>query len=296
VARGEQLNALRDHGLELATPTWSDHLRVEVHAAIDEIAIEAGDILLLCVKSQHLEVALEALRRVAPPTLPLVCAQNGVAAERMASDHFRHVYGMLVFAPMTFLRAGEVALHSSPLSGALELGCHPHGSDPLAEELALDFQSAGFRGSVIPDVMRWKYGKLLGNLESAVQALVGRDALGSDLVARLRDEAVGVLRQVGIDHATFDEMSGRYAFVNDLPVRGRRRQGGSSWQSLARDTGNIETDYLNGEIVRIAERNGLSAPLNRALTRLALRAAHERWLPGAMTLAELVARLSAQPE
>ena len=28
--------------------------------------------------------------------------------------------------------------------------------------------------------------------------------------------------------------------------------GGSTWQSLTRGTGNVETDYLNGEIVRIA--------------------------------------------
>ena len=33
------------------------------------------------------------------------------------------------------------------------------------------------------------------------------------------------------------------------PVNGEFRGGGSSWQSLARGTGSIETDYLNGEIV-----------------------------------------------
>jgi hypothetical protein len=41
--------------------------------------------------------------------LPLVCAQNGVAGERMALRRFRRVYGMCVWLPSTFLRPGHVA-------------------------------------------------------------------------------------------------------------------------------------------------------------------------------------------
>ncbi|GAA3826394.1 hypothetical protein GCM10022206_76240 [Streptomyces chiangmaiensis] len=33
------------------------------------------------------------------------------------------------------------------------------------------------------------------------------------------------------------------------PLEGAERGGGSSWQSLTRDTGTIEADHLNGEIV-----------------------------------------------
>jgi 2-dehydropantoate 2-reductase len=63
--------------------------------------------------------------------------------------------------------------------------------------------------------------------------------------------------------------------------------GGSTWQSLQRGTGNIETDYLNGEIVAIAHRAGLQAPINERLAMLARRAAASGAKPGDMSAAEL---------
>ena len=44
--------------------------------------------------------------------------------------------------------------------------------------------------------------------------------------------------------------------------------GGSTWQSLTRGTGNVETDYLNGELVRIARRIGQDAPINATMAAL----------------------------
>jgi len=66
--------------------------------------------------------------------------------------------------------------------------------------------------------------------------------------------------------------------------------GGSSWQSLARGTGDIETDYLNGEIALIARRLGIEAPINAGIARLARRAAADGQAPGAIT-AEALAGL-----
>ena len=46
------------------------------------------------------------------------------------------------------------------------------------------------------------------------------------------------------------------------PVDGELRPGGSSWQSLARGVGTIETDYLNGEIVLLGRLHGVPTPAN----------------------------------
>ena len=69
--------------------------------------------------------------------------------------------------------------------------------------------------------------------------------------------------------------------------------GGSTWQSLQRGTGNIETDYLNGEVVMIAHRHGMEAPINERLAILARRAAATGAKPGNMSpdqLADLLRR------
>lgn len=63
--------------------------------------------------------------------------------------------------------------------------------------------------------------------------------------------------------------------------------GGSSWQSMARGSGSVETDYLNGEIAYLARSIGHSAPLNAAVQRIARQAAVAGRKPGVFTLAEL---------
>ena len=53
----------------------------------------------------------------------------------------------------------------------------------------------------------------------------------------------------------------------------RHRAGGSTWQSLQRGTGSIETDYLTGEIVLLGRLHGVPTPANRALQAIATRMA-----------------------
>ena len=67
--------------------------------------------------------------------------------------------------------------------------------------------------------------------------------------------------------------------------------GGSSWQSLQRGTGNIETDYLNGEVVMIAHRIGMEAPVNEQLAILARRAATNGAKPGDINVDQLTVLL-----
>ena len=72
---------------------------------------------------------------------------------------------------------------------------------------------------------------------------------------------------------------------------GRPRSGGSSWQSLERGTGAIETDYLNGEIVWLGRQHAVDTPANELIRREAVRAARERRPPNTVPARELLDRL-----
>jgi 2-dehydropantoate 2-reductase len=63
---------------------------------------------------------------------------------------------------------------------------------------------------------------------------------------------------------------------------------GSTWQSLVRNQGTVETDFLNGEIVRLAVERGIPAPVNQALLRITLEMAANHEKPGKYTPAELL--------
>ena len=129
-------------------------------------------VVLLAVKGQHTEHALTQLT-VAPPSTPVVCMQNGVENERRVLRHFPHTYGMCVMCPATQLRPGVVQLHSAPVSGMLDLGRYPAGIDDTGQAIADAIATTTFQSVARPDIMRWKYRKLLMNLANAVEALCG---------------------------------------------------------------------------------------------------------------------------
>jgi 2-dehydropantoate 2-reductase len=64
---------------------------------------------------------------------------------------------------------------------------------------------------------------------------------------------------------------------------------GSSWQSLMRRQGSIETDYLNGEIVLLGRKHGIPTPFNAVLQRIANEMAAAREPPGKYSAEELFA-------
>jgi 2-dehydropantoate 2-reductase len=99
----------------------------------------------------------------------------------------------------------------------------------------------------------------------------------------------------GIDYASREEIAQRAEGHEELrPVDGLTRSGGSSWQSLTRQSRGIETAYLNGEIVLLGRLHRIRTPVNRALTDLALRAAREGVQPGSFTRVEIEEAISSQ--
>ena len=292
IARGEHLRVLRGEGLTLAAPAGTVTLPIPAVGEPRAAGLAGGDVVVLAMKSQDTGPAVEALVRSAPPDIAVVCAQNGVENERVALRSFPDVYAMSVMLPATHLRPGMVEANSAGAHGLLDLGRYPTGIDATAEAVADALTGGGFVSMARPDIMRWKYRKLILNLANAVEAVCGPAARQSPLVARVMEEGETVLAAAGIDPVTPAEDAERRA--DHLPLRrvqGRRREGGSSWQSLTRGLGTIETDYLNGEIVLLARLHGVPAPANALLQRLAGEAAAERHPPGSIPPEDVLALL-----
>ena len=284
IARGAHYDAIRAHGLRIDSPNTSVTLQTPVVESPSAIAWTPGDVVVVATKTQDTETALDTLAMVAPRDVPLICAQNSVANEEMASRRFDRVYGMFVWCPTDYLTPGAVHIWCAPKSGILHVGRYPAGTDALAAEVAAALRQSSFYSEAKPDIMRWKYRKLLSNLGNAVDALCGTAARGSGLVQRARREALACYEAAGIAYVGDEEEdSARLEKeVHAQIVNGVERRGGSSWQSLERRLGTIETDYLNGEIVRIGQRCGVPTPVNALLQYLSQRMARERRPPGSL--------------
>jgi 2-dehydropantoate 2-reductase len=303
VARGAHLAALREGGLRLTVPDGRYTHRLPAVEGPGELGeLRPDDVLVLAVKVQDTVAALQtwgpapvAGGGTAAERLPLLCAQNGVEGQRLALRVFRNVYGVCVWLPSTYLEPGSVSAGGAPLTGMLHLGRHPHGTDETARLIAADLEKSHFEAPVVPDVARWQYAKLLTNLNNTVMAVSG-PAEGTEAAATLRErvraEGEAVLDAARIPYASVQEQQALRGHKVDLvPLEGAPRTGGSTWQSLARATGTIEADYLNGEIGLLGRLHGVPTPLNDLLQQLANTFARERRAPGSMPIEEL-ARLA----
>ena len=296
IARGEHGRVLREAGLRFITPETQQQLEIETVEHPRDITWQADDLVLLTMKSQHTVAALEDLETFAPADLGVVCCQNGVANERAALRRFARTYGMLINLPASHLEPGEVVNDAVGKGGILDTGRIPSGVDATVVELTEALTHAGFSAVPAAQIMRQKYAKLLMNLGNSLQAAVGSQDGVQDLARQLRKEALACYAAAGIDCATRDEVRARADGVYRMAeVPGFERQGGSSWQSIKRGTGNIETDYLNGEIVQLGRLHGVPTPANVASQIIARRLVAQRRAPESVPIAEfqeLVAELN----
>jgi 2-dehydropantoate 2-reductase len=288
IARGDHYRAIRAGGLRIQDPAGEATLPIPVVDHPSRVEWGHDDVALVAVKSQHTETVLTELAAVAPPELGVVCLQNGVHNEREALRRFANVYSVPVLCPATHLEPGVVQASSSPVTGILDIGRYPEGVDDLATAVSAAFAGATFDSRADPDVARWKWRKLITNLGNAVEAMSGREARGSSIGRRATAEGEACLQAAGIEVASREEDRARRGhLLKLLPVGDRERAGGSSWQSLARGAPDIESDYLNGEIVLLGRLHGVPTPANQLLQRLANQLAATGAKPGSVSLDEL---------
>jgi 2-dehydropantoate 2-reductase len=284
IARGAHHDALQARGLRVADPSGEQRLPIPVVDHPAKVRWRPDDVALVAVKSHHSPEVLAELAAVTPPELAVVCLQNGVRNEPEALRRFANVYGVPVACPAAHLQPGVVHAYSSPVTGILDIGRYPGGTDDTATAIATAFSEATFSARAIPDVIRWKWRKLLTNLGNAVEAVCGPSARRGPIRQRAIAEGETCLAVAGIKPATTEEDQARRDNLLQIhPVTGESKPGGSSWQSLARHAPGIETDYLTGEIVLLGRLHGLATPVNALLQHLANHLAATGGEPGSIT-------------
>jgi 2-dehydropantoate 2-reductase len=287
IGRPGHINLIRQNGLKFVTPAGTHILKLEAATLPNQINFEPDDVVFLCTKSQDSEAALSDLNKVIKD-IPIFCFQNGVRNEETATKYFRRVYGAMIRIGGEYTRHGEVTVRRDP-PGWVVMGRYPEGKDALADTIAADLRSAGFSVLVSEDVMPYKWGKLVLNLNNAVGAVTNGRWEDLRAIGRaVTDEALGILTEAGIRWKSQEELGREWPELNLKPRRVLpTSEQSSTWQSLTRKQGTVETEYLNGEIVRLAKTLGKQAPINESLVRIAQEMAANHELPGKYTPEQL---------
>ncbi len=294
VGNPQHMDAINARGLKLVTGDDSFVLNIPALKTANELAPFRGDdVVMLCAKSQHTVKCLSQLKNAgAPSTLPIFCVQNSIWNETAATRVFDKIYGVMVMIPAIFMTPGEVINPIIRRYGVIEIGCYPRGVDALCESVAQALARAGFFARVHPEVMKSKAAKCLGNLGNAFDAITDGKGDGRAFIEQTRREAIQVWNAAGIEWEASESFAQRVrseygerkipAGYENLEKRS------SSWQSLARGTGNIEAEQLNGDVVMLGRQLGIPTPFNELLWRIADEMARHRDRPGKYSADDLM--------
>lgn len=283
IGRSGHVNAINRFGLTLNTPQDTYNLEIPSVTSPSEVDWSPDDVVVLCMKSQDTEEALRALIASNPDLtrLPVFCAQNSITNEPIAARYFDRVYAVLVVFTGIYLEDGKVYNPVEGNAGYMEIGLYPNGIDEMAKQVVRDLCAASFAVGENASAMAAKGVKMIGNLSNALNAICDGKGDANRYMEKAREEARRCLSaaDVPVEEGTgLSDRSGAARGTNRLPENVRNM--GSSWQSLVRKQGSIETDFLNGEIVRLGKQVGIETPFNRMIQVLASEMARNREAPG----------------
>lgn len=282
VGRARIRDEIARHGMEL-----SDHGGWRIHLAHDLIdfsdkpaALAKADAVALCVKSADTEAAARQIVKHAKTSATVISFQNGVSnPERLRALLPKHeiVQGTV---PFNVAHLGNGRWHKGT-SGALVAG-----ESAATRAISERAKSGPARLQLAADMQAIAWGKLLINLNNAVNALSGErllEQLGKRdyrrVVAASIVEALELLDAAGIrpaqtgpippkllPHAiAAPDLIFRHLLLRVQKIDPQARSSMADDLAAGRAT---EIDYLNGEVVRLAERLGRDAPVNRAIVGL----------------------------
>jgi 2-dehydropantoate 2-reductase len=282
VGRPRVLGGLRAHGLTLTDLDGRDaHIAataLDLHERVPEGL--APSLVLLAVKSGATTEAAALLAAALPASTPVVSMQNGLSnadVGRSAAPNLRWLAGMVPYN-VAELSPGRYHRGTTGVLAAQD--------DPALRALAGAFERAGLPLQLHADLRALQWGKLLLNLNNPVNALSGLP-LRAQLMARgyrqclaaLQTESLGLLKRAGIAPAQVGAMPAhRIPTVLRLPtplfnlIAARMlRIDPHARSSMADDltAGRLtEIDALCGEVLRLAQRQGLQAPINARMVAL----------------------------
>ena len=265
--------------------TQFDGLRHEIAAgdftfAGEPAALGDCDVVLVCVKSGDTEEAGRQLAGVAAVGTTVVSLQNGVSNAARLREALPGRTVLAAMVPFNVARIGENRFHCGT-RGVIEI----EDTAP-AREIVARLSAAGLPARASADIDAVLWGKLLINLNNAVNVLSGLP-----LKAQLSDrdyrrvfaasvaEALAAMRAAGIRPAPVGRVRPQIMpFVLRLPdwlfrllAANMLKIDEAARSSMAEDLDSgrkPEIDFLNGEIVRLGRQTGVPTPVNAKLAEL----------------------------
>lgn len=287
LTRSRSLQVLSTHGLTVSDfHEYHSYISPDALSLTQQVAdIALCDVILICVKSADTEQVAYELKPFLADRQPVIISfQNGVSNTAVLRS---------ILTDQDILE-GMVPFNIAEISP----GHYHQGSDGTlmvkrfkgGEALGVAFQRSGLKLEYRDDMPQVQWAKILLNLNNAINALSYlplKQQLSNrtyrKCLAMAQREALQILAIANIEPAKLTPLSAAYIpQVLSLPNTLFKLLSGkmlaidplarSSMQDDLRAGKITEIDWINGEVVRLAQQHGHSAPVNAELLRLVKQA------------------------
>jgi 2-dehydropantoate 2-reductase len=275
-----------EHGIGLSDQQgWKVHLAPSlIEFATRPAALRQADVIVLSVKSTGTAAAAKEIGRHATRGATVISFQNGIsnaATLKSMLPKFEVVQGMI---PYNVVRLGPGRWHRATWGELMA------AESETTRSLAALIGDRPGKLLLAGDMMSVAWGKLLFNLNNAVNALSGKTILEElsqrdyrRVLAAAIMETLELLDAAGIEPAKIGQVPPRllphvigspdlvfkHLFLRVQKIDPKARSSMADDFSAGRPT---EIEYLNGEVVKLARSLGRKAPVNGAIVDLVRQA------------------------
>lgn len=267
-ARGDNLRALKEHGLDVKSFKGDFHVKVRATGEPREFA--PYDLILFAVKSYDTEPAAKQLEGCLARDGILMTIQNGVENEEILCRFFPRECVMGGNSRVGADMASPGKLNHTAL-GVIEFGELDGKLTPRANRLKDVFERAGILGELTEDLKTIRWYKLMGNSSTNSVSALTRTTLGQmledpegyNLVRKLMLETLAVGRAEGakVVDERVDLQLQQIKHLNAYAIKT------STLQDLEKGKP-LEYDAISGAVVRAARRHNIPVPATETIYAL----------------------------
>jgi 2-dehydropantoate 2-reductase len=253
------VEAIQRDGLVMQGQTTGT-LRLPAFTAVPPI--EPGTLILLTAKVNNNVACITPIAGRLPKNVTIVCVQNGLYSENLVKD----LVGDRALVLRAITQVGGVLVRPGVVDNTVAgyTLLESHEQSPAIAGLLTE---AGLDGRIVVDIKKEMWRKAVFNcVINPTTTLIGSEVGGivepelNGLKQQIIDECLAVAKADGI---SFDE---DFVALIDRVFAGARTIA-SMRQDLVKHR-KTEIDYMNGAVVDLGRKYGISCPVNAAMTTM----------------------------
>ncbi|MFT4396757.1 2-dehydropantoate 2-reductase [Gordonia lacunae] len=280
IGRAPTVHALRSHGLTLSdTIGWKYTLTPnQVAVTTDHMTARGADVVLVTTKSAGTQGAADILTDVLDRRTTVLSLQNGVRNVAVLQSRLQGHDVVAGMVPFNVARVDAGSFHQGSRGRVVIASGHPAITTMLSR--------AGLRAASHSNMHAVQWGKLIMNLNNAINGISGiplkeqlEDRSYRLVLACAQTEALDAARAAGQHVVSPIRIPLRWfpaALKTPDPVFRHATSHVLAIDPLARSSllddliagRATEVDHINGEIVTLADRAGIQAPINAGLLQI----------------------------